>query len=59
MLRKNRAGRGLGGLFEPLRKPDGADHDPADDDGGGIPLGEPDMDGPSMPSEQPDRPWQV
>ena len=58
--RKYTGEKGLGGLFEPLRKPKSADDIPAaDTDVGGIPISEPDLDNRSIPPEVSDRPWLV
>jgi hypothetical protein len=52
--------KGLGGLFEPFPKSENSDDIPASDaDMGGIPISEPDVDNPSLPSEISDRPWLV
>jgi hypothetical protein len=57
-LRKYGGEKGLGGLFEPLRKPGSKNNNPADDSGG-PPIKEPGLDSPSLPSEEPDQPWLV
>ena len=59
-FRKHTEEKGLGGLFELLRKPKSADDIPvADTDVSGIPISEPDFDNPSAPPEVSDRPWLV